>query len=145
MVWFCLCSNLSLIVLLSLANPVYFPAILFSYDEFYCNTSICTYVANNEVVLLCIRDILGSNLGRRPVIPPENCGSYLTPSMDMYEVVLYITSQELSVITPINLLINYHNMWQYRSTFCYSFHACSYNQYIIQHTINISSNTHTPW
>jgi hypothetical protein len=110
MVCFCLCSNQSLIPLLSLANPVHFPAILFSYDEFYCNASICSYAANDEVVLLRIRDIFVSNLGRRPVIQPENCGSYLTPSMDVYEVVLRITSKEPSVTTLINFLINYHNM-----------------------------------
>jgi hypothetical protein len=94
-----LCNNLSLIPLLSLANPVNSPAILFSYDEFYCNASICTYVLNNGIALLRIRDVLGSYLGRRPSIPPENCGSYLIYSMDIYEVVLHDRSQQPSITT----------------------------------------------
>jgi hypothetical protein len=133
---FCLCSNLSLIPLLSLANPVHFPAILFSYDEFYCNASICTYVANDEVVLLRIRDILCSNLGRRPVIRPENCGSYLIPSMDMYEVVLHITSKEPSVTALINLLKI--------TTICDNIDRLFVIHSMHVLTINISSNIHTP-
>ena len=135
MVCYCLCSNLSLIPLLSLANPVQFPIILFSYDEVYRNASICTYVPNNEVVLLRIKHILGSNLSRRPAIPPENCGSYLNPTMNTHGVALHIRSQEPSITTlSIYSLI----------TIVYD----SIDRFFVIHsvhvlTINVSSNIHT--
>lgn len=130
-----LCNNLSLIPLLSLANPVHFAAILFSYDEFCCNASICTSLPNNEIILLRITDIIGSNLIRRPAIPPVNCGSYLTPSMDIYGFVFRIRSKEPSITAQyIYSLITIKCGDIDRIFVIHSVHVL---------TINISSNIHT--
>lgn len=94
--------------------------LIFLWWVFYYNVSTCTYVPKDDgewlVVLVRIRDILGSNLGRRPAISLQNCGSTSLPP-ETYTKKYFISGPRAFNYISTNVFIIYPNIWQQRPIF----------------------------